>query len=259
MNRAREGQIVLLLSADGRHYLVQLQAKQAFHTDLGLIHHDDLIGQTFGREVPTQTGNVFVLLEPSTHDLLMGIKRATQIIYPKDVGYLLLKLNVQPGSRVLEVGTGSGALTLSLARAVGEEGRVFSYDIRADLQDLARRNLERVGLEARVELKRGDAAEGFAETGLDAGFMDVREPWRYLEQVQKALQPGGFLGALVPTTNQVQELVAALQEQAVRDVEVCELMLRQYKPVPERLRPMDRLTAHTGYLIFGRTRPHEAR
>jgi tRNA (adenine57-N1/adenine58-N1)-methyltransferase len=173
-------------------------------------------------------------------------------VYPKEIGYILLKLNVGPGSRIVECGTGSGALTIALAHAVRPDGRVFSYEQREDMIETASKNLANAGLVEWVELKQRDAGEGFDERNADALFLDVRTPWEYLSQAWEALIEGGFFGAIVPTANQVSALIEGLDEHGFHGVEVCEILLRYFKPVAERLRPTDRMVGHTGYLIFAR-------
>jgi len=253
MPNAQAGDLALMLGADGKEFLIRLEPGLVLHTHRGMIPHDALIGAPLGRSVRTHLGSPFLALEPSLHDLLLHLRRSSQIMYPKEIGYSLLKLNIGPGKRVLEAGTGSGALTIALANAVRPVGRVYSYEVREDMHNLARRNLEELGLLPYVELKLRDIAEGFDEVDVDACFLDVREPWDYLEQVQRAVKPGGFFGALVPTTNQIVDTLIALQRFRFGAVEVEELMLRPYKPVPGRLRPVDRIVGHTGYLIFART------
>jgi tRNA (adenine57-N1/adenine58-N1)-methyltransferase len=183
---------------------------------------------------------------------MMRVRRHTQIIYPKEAGYLLLKMNLYSGQRVIEAGSGSGALTLAMARAVMPNGRVYSYESRPEMQRNAIRNLQRVGLTDYVDFRIRDIAEGFEESGVDALFLDVRTPWDYLAQARQALKGGGFFGALVPTTNQVSDLVAGLERHNFGNIEVEEMLLRAYKPVPERLRPADTMVGHTGYLLFAR-------
>ncbi len=251
-NVAQENDLVLLLSSDEKRFIIRLAPGETLHTHRGTVSHDGIIGRSLGVTVFSHLGKPFVVLEPSTHDLVMDVKRATQIIYPKEIGYLLLKMDIRPGRRVVEAGTGSGALTLALASAVMPDGMVYSYEQRDDLLRLAAKNLDRVGLSAFVQLRQRDIALGFDEDDTDALFLDVRTPWGYLSQAWQALKGGGFFGALVPTTNQVSTLLAALPHYGFADIEVCEILLRQYKPVAARLRPMDRMTAHTGYLIFGR-------
>lgn len=235
-----------------RPVLVRLQPGIQAHTHYGVVEHDQLIGQPWGWQGQTHKGELFYLLPPSLEDVLRHLPRRTQILFPKDIGYLLLKLSVGPGVRVIEAGTGSGALTTALAFYVGQEGRVFSYERRPEMQALARENLARLGLEDRVIFHLHDIGKGFLERGVDALFLDVPTPEIYIAQAREALRPGGFFGALVPTANQVSRLLEALQQHAFAMLEVCEVLLRFYKPVPERLRPEDRMVAHTGFLIFAR-------
>ena len=249
---ASENDLVLLLGKDRKRFIVRLKRGEEFHSHRGRILHDDLIGQPWGGEVLSHLRYPFWLLEPSIHDLIMDVRRRTQIVYPKESGYILLKMNIRSGSRVIEAGTGSGALTITLAQAVAPEGRVYSYEEREDMLALAERNLTRVGLLDYVELKQRDIAEGFDERDVEALFLDVRSPHHYLLQAREALKCGGFLGAVVPTANQVSNLLRGLEEEGFVDIEVCEILLRPYKTVPARLRPVDRMVAHTGYLIFAR-------
>ncbi len=253
MPNAQAGDLALLRSVDGKEFLVHLTPGEALHTHKGVIPHDQLLGAPLGRTVYTHLGQPFLALEPSLNDLLVKLRRSSQIMYPKDIGYVLLKLNAGNGKRVVEAGTGSGAMTIALAHAVAPSGRVYSYEVREDMHNLARKNVENLGLDPYVELKVRDIALGFDETDVDACFLDVREPWEYLEQVEAAVKPGGFFGTLVPTANQVIELLYRLQDLRFGAVEVEELLLRPYKPVPGRFRPEDRIVGHTGYLIFART------
>jgi tRNA (adenine57-N1/adenine58-N1)-methyltransferase len=252
MALAQAGSVVQLVGRDNKYFIFRLTPGQRLETHRGIFTHDELIGQELGAQVFSHLGHAFFLIEPSTDDLIRDIKRTSQIIYPKDSGFILMKMSVQPGQTVLEAGTGSGGMTLLLARTVGPSGRVISYDIREDMQRTARRNLDRVGLADRVTLKLRDIAAGFDETEADAFFLDVPNPWDYTGQVRRALKGGGFFGSIVPTANQVSTLLIALQRDGFEFVEVCEVLLRYYKTVPERLRPVDRMVAHTGFLIFGR-------
>jgi len=135
---------------------------------------------------------------------------------------------------------------------VGTSGRVYSYEVRADVQSLAQKNVTELGLGDRVAFRLQDVAAGFGETNADAVFLDLPNPWDYLGQARVALTGGGFLGCILPTTNQVVQLIAALERSRYGMMEVDELMLRSYKATPARLRPMDRMVAHTGYLVFAR-------
>ena len=159
---------------------------------------------------------------------------------------------MRSGSRVIEAGTGSAGLTTALAWAVAPGGEVFTYEVRPEIYQLARRNLERVGLLPYVSMHQVSIASGFRQRDVDAVFLDVREPWQYLDHVRTALRPGGFFASLLPTTNQVSLILAGLESNGFADVVVEELLLRGYKPVPERLRPDDMMIAHTGFLVSAR-------
>ena len=249
---AKAGDTIQLVGRDKKYFIFRLAPGGRMDTHRGYLAHDDLIGAEFGSEVYTHMGHGFYLLEPSTDDLIRDIKRSSQIIYPKDSGFILMKLSVKPGQTVLEAGSGSGAMTTVLAQTVGPTGRVITYEIRPDMQRTAQRNIERAGLSERVTFKLRDIAEGFDETDADAFFLDVPNPWDYTGQVRRALKGGGFFGSILPTAPQVSTLLIAMERDGYEFIEVCEILLRYYKTVPERLRPADRMVAHTGYLIFGR-------
>lgn len=253
MNKPQLGDLVLLLDPEGKRIVLRLMPGQQLHTHLGYVRHESVVEHEYGSLVMTQLGKPFVLLRPSTLDLVMNLNRATQIVYPKEIGYFLVKLNIVPGARVVEAGTGSGAMTLALARAVQPSGRVFSYEERPEMQENARKNLERSGLASFVELKARDIRAGFDEHDADSLFLDVREPWLFLGQVHAALTPGGFFGSLVPTLNQVSEVLDVFERMGNWvEVQVSELLQRFYKTNAERLRPEDRMIAHTGYMICAR-------
>jgi tRNA (adenine57-N1/adenine58-N1)-methyltransferase catalytic subunit len=246
------GDLALLVGLRHKHFIFPLLPGGTFHTHRGILYHDELIGKPWGSQVFSHQGSPFFLLQPSLADLLTDLPRNTQIMYPKDIGFILTNMSVGPGQRILEAGTGSGSMTVAMAHLVGAQGKVVTYEIRPEFQKLARKNLERLGLEARVEFKLGDIADGFTETDMDAMFLDVANPWDYIPQVRAALKPGGFFCSLLPTFNQVEQLLVALRRNHFAFVEMCELLLRFYKPEPTRMRPTDRMVAHTGFLIFGR-------
>lgn len=249
---AQAGDLAQLVGLRHKHIIVTLVPGGEIHTHRGLLKHDDLIGLPWGSQVFSHQGSPFFLLQPALSDLLIDLPRNTQILYPKDIGYILIAMGVGPGQHVLEAGTGSGAMTIALAYAVGPQGRVTSYEVRPEIQNLACKNLERVGLFDRVEFKLRDIAEGFDETDADALFLDVLHPYDYIAQARAALKPGGFFCGLVPTFNQAARLLGALRANKFAFLEVCEILLRYYKPEPTRLRPTDRMVAHTGFLVFAR-------
>jgi len=253
VRKAKAGDMVLLLGQDRKSFIRTLRPGEEFQTHRGILHHDSLIGQPLGAQVNTHLGYPFFLLTPTTEELVRGIRRKSQIVFPKDAGYIVLRLGVQPGSVVVEAGTGSGALTSVFAFQVGESGHVYSYDVREDMQSMARSNLRRFGLEDRVTLIERDIAEGFDPHESGCLFLDLVKPWDYLDQARAALAGGGMLGSLVPTANQLVRLITALEDHPdFAFVEAEELSLRRWKTIPGRVRPSDRMVAHTGFLIFAR-------
>lgn len=252
MRLVESGDQVLLLGNDRKPFFLRAAEGSELQTHHGVVPHVSVIGQPWGSEVRSHLGYSFLILAPTLHDVLLYLRRQSQIIFPKDIGYILLRLSVGPGRTIVEAGTGSGGLTTALAWSVGREGRVISYDRREDMQSLARQNLERVGLEAQVTLKLRDIATGIDETDVDALFLDLPDPHLVLPQARAALRNGAPLGAIVPTANQVSDLVQALERNAFGFIEACEIMLRFYKVIPARFRPVDRMVAHTGYLVFAR-------
>ena len=249
---AQAGDLAQIVGLRHKHFIFPLVVGGEFHTHRGIIKHDDLIGQTWGTQVFSHMGSPFFLLQPMLGDILTDLPRNTQILYPKEIGYIMVTMGIGPGMRVMEAGTGSGSMTIALAHSVGESGRVISYERRPEFQHLARKNLTRLGLEQRVEFKLKDIGEGMDDTNADAFFLDVPNPYDYIEQVRGALKPGGFFCALIPTFNQVEKLLYALQRNKFAFLEMCEVLLRYYKTEPSRLRPTDRMVAHTGFLVFGR-------
>lgn len=249
---ACDGDLAQLVGLRHKHFILTLQSGAKFETHRGILQHDDLIGKPWGTQVFSHINAPFFLLQPSLADLINELPRTTQILYPKDIGFILITMGVGPGQTIMEAGTGSGSMTTALAFAVGPAGRVISYEVKPDVQNLARKNLTRFGLDSRVDFKLRDIQLGFDETDADAFFLDVPNPYDYTEQVRAALKPGGYLCCLIPTFNQVEKTLLALRQSRFAFVEVCELLLRYYKPEPARIRPTDRMVAHTGFLIFAR-------
>ncbi|MGF1503904.1 MAG: tRNA (adenine-N1)-methyltransferase [Anaerolineae bacterium] len=254
MTQAQAGDLVFLVSETDRTTFFEiLQPGDKLQTHRGILHHDDLIGSLLGSQVRTHLGYTYYLLIPTTDEIVRSSKRNSQIIYPKDTGYLIMRLGIRPGSRVLEAGTGSGGLTMALASIVGDEGHVYSYDLRDDMQQLAGQNLAQIGLRHRVTFRQGRAEDGFEETGLDAVIFDLRRPWEALDSARAALRGSGALGSIIPTNNQLIDLIEALDAHSgFGFIEAEELILRPYKTIPARVRPDDRIIGHTGFLVFGR-------
>jgi tRNA (adenine57-N1/adenine58-N1)-methyltransferase len=249
---AQAGDLAELVGLRHKHFIITLKEGGVFQSHRGVLQHDDLIGLPWGSRVYSHIGSPFFLLQPSLADILREMPRNTQILYPKDIGFILVTLGIGPGQHVVEAGTGSGSMTTALAYAVGPDGLVTSYEAREAMHSLAKKNLTRLGLAERVTFKHRDIEEGMDERDVDAFFLDVPAPYDYIAQVRETLKPGGFFCSLVPTFNQIEKLLRALHRNHFAFVEVCEILLRYYKPNPTRLRPTDRMIAHTGFLVFAR-------
>lgn len=251
-SNTKDGDLVELFALKHTRFIFKLKKGEVLQTHRGMFHHDDLIDKPWGACVQSHLGKPFLLLQPSLSEVLLEMPRSTQVIYPKEVGFILVNMGIGPGKHVVEAGTGSGGLTVALAFMVGTEGHVTSYESRPEIQKVARGNLEKLGLCDRVTLKLRDIGEGFEEKNVDALFLDVSNPYDYIPQVRECLKPGGFFGSILPTANQVTRLLPVLRENHFGFIEVCELMLRYYKTESERFRPVDRMVAHTGFLLFAR-------
>ncbi len=246
------GDLFILVSPRGRRSLRRLMEGQDIHGTDGVIPAEILAKTGFGAEVLTLQGTPYRIFKPTLYDLVRGVKRQTQIIYPKDIGYICMRLGVGNGTRVIEAGSGSGSLTLALSWFSGERGHVYTYEAREEFCALCRRNLEWAGLGHNVTQYHRDVEKGFEQTDADALFLDVRTPWEYLAEVTAAVKPGAPLAFLVPTVDQVSLLLKGMESGPFDDLEVEELLVRGWKPVADRLRPQDRMVAHTGFLVFAR-------
>ena len=251
-NIITEGDLVQMVGLRHAFHLVKVKQGNIVQTHRGIIPHDDLIGKEWGSQVSSHLGNPFFLLKPSIADLVQTTKRNTQIMYPKDIGYILITMGIGPGSKVIEAGCGSGGFTRALAFSVSETGHVYSYEKREEMLKLAQSNITDLGLETRVTFSLHDIEQGFNEKDVDAVFLDLPNPYDYLQQVRGALKSGGFFGTILPTVNQVSRTIVELRRNSFAFTDICEILLRFYKNEADRLRPTDRMVAHTGYLIFSR-------
>jgi tRNA (adenine57-N1/adenine58-N1)-methyltransferase len=251
----RTGERVILLDGRGRRYLVRLEDGGVFHYHGGAVPHGLVIGSSEGVTVHSTTGAPLVCFRPRLADFVLKMGRGAQVIYPKDLGPILLYADVFAGARVLEAGTGSGALTIALARAVGPEGRVVSYETRPEFQDVARENLEQFfgKVPAWVELRPADVREaGASGERFHRLLLDLPAPWEVLPSVAAALVPGGLVCGYLPTTGQVQSLVLDLERADFAEIETFEILLRTWHVTARSVRPDHRMVAHTGFITVAR-------
>lgn len=248
----KEGDLVLLWSPKkGDTFLLRLKVGASQGSHLGVLRHDEIIGNDFGAVLWTHKGKPFYILKPTAGEFMRRVRRQTQIVFPKDAGFLLMNLDIFPGARVVECGSGSGALTSVLAHFVGSDGHVYTYEKRENFSELARSNCERWGVEGRITFRQQDLADGFSERDVDAVFLDVPNPHDFLTTAWEALAPGRRLGVLVPTFNQIENVLDAMRHVPFADVQVVEILQRSFKVNPRRIRPDDMMIGHTGFLIIG--------
>ncbi|WP_440060214.1 tRNA (adenine-N1)-methyltransferase [Thermogladius sp. 4427co] len=247
----KEGDTVLIYIDPRRKFVQKLKTGGILGTDKGLIKHDDIIGKEIGSTVPTSRGGKAFLLKPLPIDFLPAMKRVTQVIYPKDLGFIVFLAGLHPGCKVLEGGVGTGHVTAALAYMVGENGKVYAVEIDEEKLSRARENLAKLGLDTRVVFVKKDIREGVDETGFDAAILDIPDPWNALRPVHDALKPSSPLIAFTPTVNQVEKTVLEMRKMFI-DIHVFEILLREYLVSEGAVRPVTRMIGHTGYVIFGR-------
>jgi tRNA (adenine57-N1/adenine58-N1)-methyltransferase len=252
MDVIHEGDDVLLYLDERRTYLVRVGEGVSFHTHKGYLQLGELIGRGFGTPIKSSLGTEFYAFKPLVRDYILKTRRHTQIMYPKDMGLLILLTGIGPGSRVVEAGTGSGALTSVLANFIRPNGRVYSYEIREEFLKGAGANLRRVGLLDYVELKLRDITGGIDEDGVDAVVLDLAVPWLVVPHACRSLRGSGVLASFSPTIEQVMRTVEALREHPFVEVETVELLMRRMNIGENRTRPETLMIGHTGYITVAR-------
>ena len=246
------GEQVVLVDGKGRHYLVTLVPGAQFHTHTGFFEHDELVGGEEGTTVRSTTGARYTVLRPTLADYVLRMPRGAQVIYPKDLGPILVLADIFPGARVLEAGVGSGACSLALVRAGAE---VVGYEIRPDFAERARANVaaflgDVAALRYRVEVR--DVYEGVDEQGLDRIVLDLPEPWQVVKHAEEALRRGGILLAYTPSITQAVQLRETLATSDFELAETIEVLHRSWHVEGQSVRPDHRMVAHTGFLTSAR-------
>ena len=249
----RAGERVMLVDSKNRRYLVTLAEAGLFGTHAGNVAHEEIIGADEGVVVRTSMGARFQAVRPTLSDFILKMPRGAQVIYPKDIGPILILGDIFPGARILEAGVGSGALTMALLRAVGPDGHVTGYELREDFANRARANIEMFlgpGQPHAIEIR--DVYEGIDATGLDRIVLDLPEPWQVVPHAEKALHPGGILVSYLPTIGQVARLRQELEASAFGMAHTIEVLERSWHIEGQSVRPDHRMVAHTGFLTAAR-------
>ena len=251
----KPGDQVQLTDAKGRMSTITLQPGKQYHTHKGSFDHDELIGSPEGVVVKTSGGNEYLALRPLLSDFVLSMPRGAAVVYPKDAGQIVQMADIFPGARVVEAGVGSGALTCSLLRAVGDSGSVHSYERREEFAEIAAKNVRSFfgGEHPAWELTIGDLAEKLADEEVDRVVLDMLAPWDCVDAVAKALVPGGVIVCYVATTTQLSRTVETLRAHgAFTEPQPWESMVRGWHVEGLAVRPDHRMIGHTGFLVTAR-------
>lgn len=245
MDLIKNGDLVLILTPT-KKYIRKININTTYQYPGGYFTGKNVINKPYGYTINNAT-----ILHPSLEDIILyGITRQTQVVYPKDIGYIILKLGISSGKKVLEFGTGSGAFATILSILLYPDGKLFSLEKEKRFYKIAKKNISTFGKPEVVELKNiAFEDHTFSYSFFDAAFVDVKDPIPYIKELHYVLKPGAPIGFLLPTVNQVIDLVRTLSPYFSQP-EVTEILIRKYKPNPERLRPEDIMPAHTAYLVF---------
>lgn len=245
---------VLLYFDSKRRWIVKVEKDKVFSCDRGKINLDNLVGLKYGSKIKTSANFDAYIMKPLLIDYIeRGLKRVTQIIYPKDQGLIIMLLSLSPGLRVLEIGVGTGCTTAVLANIVKPTGHVYGYEVREEFLNIAKKNLSELGLLNYVTIKLKDAREGIDERNMDAAVVDIGDPWVIVDHLYEALKPSAPAVFFIPSMNQIEKLYKALMDHGgFIDIRCYEVLLREIKLSKESIRPANFMVGHTGYIVFVR-------
>ena len=252
LTKIEESAYVLLFHTPRKKWLIRVAWDKKFHTHLGIIDVSSIIGMEYGSAIRTTEGKLIFLMEPTIHDFIMKSERKTQIVYPKDLGYIVARTGLKNGSKVLEVGTGSGALATFMASIIKPEGHIYTFDVNSEFMEIAKRNIEKAGMAQYVTMHQHDPHQGVDIRNVDVATVDLGDPWTVIDQVYDALKGGGAFVAICPTMNQIEKTAAQLKKSGYADIDCVELMIRNMEAREGMTRPSMRMIGHTTYLVFAR-------
>ena len=233
----------------GKKYL--LKEDREFQTDLGIIKKEQMERATIGDEVVTHLGKKYKIIKPTVNDFIDLMDRRCSILIQKDIGVVLAHTGLGAGDRVIDAGTGAGAIALNFGNVVGEKGKVFSYEIREDFAQVAKKNIDDFGI-TNIEIKNKDIKQGIDEEEIDLVFLDLPKPFEIFEDVYKNLRLGGWLAVYAPYIQQAEIIYKISKKVGFSDIKILETLEREMEVRPQGTRPKTRMVGHSGYLIFAR-------
>ncbi len=254
MEKIKQNSPVLFYFNSSKKWLVKISKKEALHTHIGVIKHADAIGKEFGSRLTTNKDKYVYLLKPTIYDYIMKIQHGTQIVYPKDIGYIVARAGITSGQKILEIGTGSGSLTSFVASIVKPRGHVYTFDVDENFMKIAEKNIKKAGVSKYVTQEKLDlkTAKKLPFDDADVALIDLGDPWIVIPQVRKMLKGSGAIFAICPTMNQLEKLTMALVENEFTDIESTEHILRTIEAREGKTRHSFQGIGHTTYLCFAR-------
>jgi tRNA (adenine57-N1/adenine58-N1)-methyltransferase len=251
-NKIQLGDYILIMHGRRKRWLVKVEENKEFHTHIGIINIGKMVGKPYGSSIKTSKDKQCWIFQPVPFDYVHKFRRPTQVMYPKDIGLVLMMTGIGPGSRVVEAGTGSGALTSVLAYYVRPNGKIFTYEFREDFFEISRENIAKANVYDYVIQHSQDVMDGIVEKNVDAVVIDLDTPWLVVQTAKQALKDGGYFVSFSPTFNQIEKTVSKLDEEDFKDIQTIECFSREIKTKEGATRPNKFISHHTGYLTFAR-------
>lgn len=254
MDKIKQNSPVLFYFNNSKKWLVKISKKESLHTHIGVLKHSDAIGKEYGSRLTTNKDKYVYLLKPTMYDYVMKIQHGTQIVYPKDLGYIVARAGIESGQNILEIGTGSGSLTSFVAGIVKPRGHVYTFDVDEKFMKIAEKNIKKAGVSKYVTQHNLDlkTAKKMPLKDIDVALIDLGDPWLVIPQVRKMLKGSGAVFAICPTMNQLEKLTVSLVENEFTDIESTEHILRTIEAREGKTRHSFQGIGHTTYLCYAR-------
>jgi tRNA (adenine57-N1/adenine58-N1)-methyltransferase len=254
MDLIKQNSPVLFFFNSSKKWLVKISKKEVLHTHIGILKHADAIGKEYGSKITTNKDKYVYLLKPTMYDYVMKIQHGTQIVYPKDLGYIAARAGIQNNQKIVEIGTGSASLTSFVASIVKPRGHVYTFDVDENFMKIAAKNLKKCGMDKYVTQQNLDikTVKNPPITDADVVLIDLGDPWTVIPQVRQMLKGSGAIFAICPTMNQLEKLTIALVENEFTDIESTEHILRTIEAREGKTRHSFQGIGHTTYLCFAR-------